>query len=62
MFGPTLIPWHRSKIKIVAVSFFVTFFLQDSFLEFDLTLRANNSTLKTARKGARAGASGSAKI
>ena len=32
----------RSKMKIY-------FFWRDFFLEFDLTLRANNSTLKTAR-------------
>ena len=42
--------FRTKKIKIVAVSFFCDiFFWRDFFLKFDLTLRANNSTLKTAR-------------
>ena len=43
------IRFRAEKVKIVAVSFFVNFLLRDFFFEFDLTLRANNSTLKTAK-------------
>ena len=41
--------FRTKKIKIVAVSFFCDIFFGGIFfLKFDLTLRANNSTLKTA--------------
>ena len=45
--GPTLIQWQRSKLNIVAVSFFRSASFQAIFFsEFDLTLTANNYGLK----------------